>query len=289
MASRDSEKASLFASEINCRSFGSYDDAFASEEVDIAYISTPITQKRDLMIKAIDAGKHMIVEKPAFTSLHDAEEIFGKSRSAGLHLIEGWMFRHHPQHEVFRNEISKKEFGAVKYFDGRFTYPRPPRGDIRLNPALRGGVLHDSIGYPLMGALMTIDREPRSVHASITYDELSGVDDFVQLSIVFEGGAHADLIAGFGLHYSSSYSVLCEGGRASVKRAYSVNDDMTCILEFENDSKTYDLKVPPTNQFTLMIDSFCSDLMDGRFDGNDSQMKRYYKIIDLAANSAGMR
>lgn len=288
VASRDPEKASSFASDINCDLSGSYDDAFASDEVDAVYVSTPITEKKDLMIKAIESGKHMIIEKPAFTSLSDAEEIIQRSGAAGLHVIEGWMFKHHPQHAVFRDEISKDDYGPVKYFNGSFTYPRPPDGDIRLKTDLLGGVFHDSIGYPIHASLMTIDREPQFVHSSLTYDKLSGVDDFVNLHIVFEGGVHADLVASFGLHYSSRYSVLCEGGSGTVTRAYSVNDNVTTHLEFENGSNAYSLQVQPTNQFTLMIDQFCTDLLNDRFDRDQADIKRYYKIIDMAASAAGI-
>tara|TARA_B110000438_G_C15749860_1_gene622425 strand:+ start:68 stop:1015 length:948 start_codon:yes stop_codon:yes gene_type:complete len=288
VASRDPEKAASFASEINCPFSGSYEEAFASDEVDALYISTPFALKKSLMIRAIESGKHIIVEKPAFSSLSEAEEIIECSRSAGLHLIEGWMFKHHPQHAVFRDEICKDGFGPVKYFTGRFTYPRPPKGDIRLNPELLGGVFHDTIGYPIHASLMTINREPQSVHASLTYDEISGVDDFVKLNVIFEGGVHADLVSGFGLHYSSCYSVLCEDGSGTVMRAFSVNDDYTTSLEFENNSKKYELKVPPTNQFSLMVDSFCSDLLNYKYNRNDSEMRSCYKIIDMAASAAGI-
>lgn len=288
VASRYPEKASLFASEINCDLAGSYNDAFASDDVDAVYISTPITEKKNLMIKAIESGKHMIIEKPAFTSLSDAEEIIHKSGAADLHLIDGWMFKHHPQHAVFRDEISKHDYGPIKYFNGSFTYPRPPDGDIRLKTDLLGGVFHDSIGYPILASLITIDREPQCVHASLTYDKLTGVDDFVNIHIIFEGGIHADLVASFGLHYSSRYSVLCEGGCGTVTRAYSVNDDVTTNLEFENGSNAYSLQVQPTNQFTLMIDQFCTDLANDRFDRDHADIKRYYKIIDMAASAAGI-
>jgi len=288
VGSRDVEKAHQIANQFNCGKYGTYNDVFINKDVDVVYISTPITLREELTVSAIKNNKHVICEKPAFTSFKTASNLVDLSQEYSVRILDGWSFKYHKQHEIVKKHIESGAIGDIKFFTGQFTYPQPASGDIRLDPELGGGVFFDSAGYPVAASQMYIANRPISVFCLKNFDDKYSVDNFVSIQIQYENNVNTIAIAGFGLQYNSTYSITGTKGRISVNRAYAVDEKMNTTINIERNNEFEEITVPPQNQFSSMIDDFCYKIIRNRsLDKNSvNDLFNHLRIMDAALNSS---
>jgi D-xylose 1-dehydrogenase (NADP+, D-xylono-1,5-lactone-forming) len=97
VASRDAARARAFADELGLEaSFGSYEELLASGDVDAVYVPLPVSMHTEWTVRALEAGKHVLCEKPLATGAADAARCFDAAEQAGRRCVEGLMWRHHP-------------------------------------------------------------------------------------------------------------------------------------------------------------------------------------------------
>ncbi len=159
IGSRSTDKAKEFANEFNCGKFGTYEDVISDDTVDVVYISTPINTHEEWSIKATEAGKHVYVEKSSTTDFDSARRMVESAKENNVRLMEGFMFRFHPQHQKVKELIKEGKIGEVKSFNGVFGFQAFPEGDIRYE----SGFLKDSGCYPICASRMIFDEEPYEV------------------------------------------------------------------------------------------------------------------------------
>jgi predicted dehydrogenase len=288
LGSRDLAKAEQFAREFSCLKHGSYEAVLADPEISAVYISTPPTMHAEWVHQAAAAGKHILCEKPAFSSGDEARQAVAACRAAGVRLLEGYAFKYHPQHALVKSLIATGRIGAPRFFSAEFMYPRPTGNDIRLKPELAGGVFHDSAGYPVAAALMQMPSAPGSVTCELGRDAASGVDDSVAITLKFSGGEIAHLYAAFGVNYRSRYAIAGTGGRIEVERAFAVPTDKQAVVTVETDSGVEKITLEPADQFRLMIEDFCATISGAAAVKNDFEdaLLRLQSVMDAAARSA---
>ena len=119
-------------------------------------------------------------------------------------------------------------------------------------------------------------------------NEKYSVDDYVSLQIQYGKDINAIGIAGFGLHYNSTYSITGTRGRISVLRAYAVPDNMETNITIETNEGIDKIKVPPQNQFLSMIDAFCAQIIDesSSIYNSDNELLMHHSIMDVAFTSS---
>jgi hypothetical protein len=151
--------------------------------------------------------------------------------------------------------------------------------DIRLDPKLCGGVLHDSAGYPIAAMMHYIAAPITRAFCHQEKDEESGVDSFFSAAFAFEQGMSAQLVAGFGLHYRSRYALHGTRGRIEVERAYAVPPDMETVVTIEGREP---IRVAPANQFQLALEAFCR-VVSGEMESNfEADLLRRHRAVALA-------
>ena len=133
IGSRTVEKSKEFSSEFNCKKNGTYDDVIFDDSINAVYISTPIGTHAELAMKAASAGKHVYCEKSSTDSFTSAKEMIECSKNNNVRIMEGFMFRFHPQHQKVQELINNKKIGNIHSFNGSFGFPSFPEGDIRYN------------------------------------------------------------------------------------------------------------------------------------------------------------
>jgi predicted dehydrogenase len=163
VASRDEERARVYASEHGlARSYGSYEELLADPELDAVYVSLPNRLHVEWALHALDAGKHVLVEKPFSRHPDRVEEAFDRADAAGLVLSEGFMWRHHPQTRRLTELIDSGAVGRVRVVRAAFGFDlAASRGpaDTRFDPGLDGGALMD-VGCYCISALRLVGGEP---------------------------------------------------------------------------------------------------------------------------------
>jgi predicted dehydrogenase len=175
VASRDQARADEYARtwEIE-RAYGSYDALLADPEVEAVYVSLPNSMHCEWSIKALEAGKHVLCEKPLSRRTSDVEAAFDAADRAGRLLSEGFMYRHNPQTKRTKQLVDEGAIGALRLIRATFSYPLYDEQNIRLSPSLDGGALMDVGCYAVSGSRL-FGGEPAKVYGEAWFGP-SGTD-----------------------------------------------------------------------------------------------------------------
>jgi len=151
VASRDADRAAAFAaSHAIPRSFGSYEALLASPDVDVVYVSLPNHLHAEWAIRALEAGKHVLCEKPLALNVEQVDAIAAAAERAGRVAVEAFMYLHHPQ--ILRAiELARDgALGRLELVNGTFSFFLTQPGDPRVDPTMGGGSLWDVGCYPVI-------------------------------------------------------------------------------------------------------------------------------------------
>jgi D-xylose 1-dehydrogenase (NADP+, D-xylono-1,5-lactone-forming) len=196
VASRDEGRARSYADEHGLeRAYGSYEGLLADPDVEAVYISLPNSLHVEWTLNALEAGKHVLVEKPFSKHPDHVEQAFDRADAAGLVLSEGFMWRHHPQTRRLTELIAAGIAGRVRVVRTTFAFDLATErgtGDTRFDPALDGGALMD-VGCYCISGLRLVAGEPVRARGEQEFGP-SGVDVLFTgaLSFVDEVLGHFD-------------------------------------------------------------------------------------------------
>lgn len=234
VGSRTVETAEKFASEFNLpTAHGSYEALLADQEVDAVYISTPHPMHAEWAIKAAEAGKHILCEKPLAMNYAEASAIIGAARQHNVFLMEAFMYRCHPQTAKLIGLIRDKVIGDVRLI--RATYSFSKKQDLKtrlLNPNLGGGGILDVGCYCVSMARLIAGiasgrpfEDPLTVEAVGHIGAESGVDEYAIASLKFPDGILAQLAAGLQLKLENNVSIIGTKGSILVPSPWSMNSE----------------------------------------------------------------
>ena len=171
IGSRDLARAEAQAAELGVpRALGSYEAVLEDPEVDAVYVSLPNALHVPWAIRALQAGKHVLCEKPLTRRPDDAEAAFAAADAAGRVLMEAFMWRHHPQTRRLE-ELARTQIGELRAVRAVFSFPLGDPGDVRLSAGLDGGALMD-VGCYCLSGMRLVAGEPERVFA----EQVSGGD-----------------------------------------------------------------------------------------------------------------
>lgn len=161
VASRRVEAAEAYAREWKIeRPLGSYEALLADPEIDVVYVSVPNHLHAEWSIKALEAGKNVLCEKPLALSVGEVDAMREAARKSGKVLSEAFMYRHHPQTLKVQEIVEGGQLGELQTIRGAFTFPLRREGDIRLTKETGGGSIWDVGCYPISYTLMLVGAEP---------------------------------------------------------------------------------------------------------------------------------
>lgn len=163
VGSRDLPRAEEFALAWGIeRAYGTYDELLADQDVEAVYIPLPNTMHSEWSIRALEAGKHVLCEKPFSRHIADVERAFAAAEATGLHLSEAFMYRHHPQTKRLAELVASGAIGELRVIRSTFSYSLYDAGNIRLRTDVEGGALMDVGCYCVSGSRL-LGGEPTSV------------------------------------------------------------------------------------------------------------------------------
>jgi predicted dehydrogenase len=190
VASRDADRAAAYAKEWGIpNSFGSYDALLADPDIDVVYVSLPNSLHAEWTIRAAQAGKHVLCEKPLAISLDEVDAITEAARVNGVQIAEAFMYRHHPQTLKVQEMVASGALGKIWLVRGSFSFQLNRPGDVRLSPDLLGGSLWDVGCYPVSYARTVLGVEPQEVYGAQATGP-SGVDLSFSGMLRFGAGPH---------------------------------------------------------------------------------------------------
>ncbi|MBN1304460.1 MAG: Gfo/Idh/MocA family oxidoreductase [Anaerolineales bacterium] len=197
VASRTQTAADAYARQWNIpRAFGSYEDLLADPEIDVVYNPLPNHLHIEWSIKAMQAGKHVLCEKPLALTLEAVDELAAAAREYGRVVAEAFMYRHHPQTLKVKEIVDSGKLGEIQLIKGAFTFMLSNENDIRLNPQMGGGSIWDVGCYPISYIRTMLGQEPQEVFGQQVLGP-GGVDVSFIGQMRFPGEVYAQFDSGF--------------------------------------------------------------------------------------------
>ncbi len=225
VASRSEGKARQFAEEFDLPNYySSYKDLLRDKEIDFVYIPLPNHLHHKWTINALKKGKNVLCEKPLGTSSGEVEEMFEVAEKENLTLMEGFMYRFHPQTRKVKELLEKGEIGEPHFFRGAFSFPliTEDRGDdIRWKEEMGGGSLMDLGTYSVNTVRYLFGEEPSRVFGrNFTHPDHTAEAE-TQAILEFPSGKTAIIDSSFLLTDRANYEVTSKNGRIQAVDTYA--------------------------------------------------------------------
>ena len=269
IASRDLAKAKDAARELNIpNAYGSYDELLADANVDAVYNPLPNHLHVPWTVKAAEAGKHVLCEKPIALNAAEAKTLIDVRDRTGVRIQEAFMVRTHPQWLETRRLIRSGRIGSLRSIGGFFTYFNPDPANIRNKLELGGGGLMDIGCYPITIARFMYDAEPRRVLGMIERDPVFGTDSLTTAVLDFPKG-HATFTCSTRLAPYQRMIFMGTEGRIEVLIPFNApNDRPTRILVDSGEDLTGAsseiIEVPVCDQYEIQGTLFSRAIREDR-------------------------
>lgn len=263
IASRNLAKARAAASELGIpKAYGSYEALLEDPEIDAIYNPLPNHMHVPWSIKAIEAGKHVLCEKPIGMSSEEGLKLLEAARKhPHLRVMEAFMYRHHPQWQKARQIVRDGGVGQPVSIQTWFSYYNDNPDDIRNKPESGGGSLLDIGCYPISLSRFIFEGEPRRVLASVTIDEQFKTDTVASAIIDF-GGITSTFTCSTKATPYQRVNIYGTTGRVEIKIPFNAPPDQPCIVYHETNDEIEELKLPIADQYTIQGDLMSKAILD---------------------------
>lgn len=202
VGSRDLKKAKKYARKNKIEFYyGSYEELINSPEVDAIYVSLPHHLHKEWTIKALNAGKHVLCEKPFALTVADVDEMFAAAQANNVVLQEAFMYLHHPQIQTVRDLLAENVIGEVHLVRAFFSFRLDDPNDIRMVPEYGGGSIWDIGVYPISFAQAIFGEAPEE----ITAQTITNLDETIDLSVFSTLKYSGDRMAQIGSSFTTPY------------------------------------------------------------------------------------
>jgi xylose dehydrogenase (NAD/NADP) len=251
VASRDRQRAEEYAKTWDIpRAYGSYEELLEDADVDAVYISLPNTMHREWSIRALEAGKHVICEKPFSKWPADVEAAFDAAERSGRLLTEAFMYRHNPQTAKLVDLVREGAIGELRVIRSAFGYSLYDTENIRLRTDVEGGSLMDVGCYCVSGSRL-LAGEPESVHGR-AFIGLSGTDWVFTGSMRFAGDVLALFDCGTCLPERDELEAIGTEG------SLFLDDPWHClrpVIEIRRDDGIERIELEPVDSYRLELEN----------------------------------
>jgi len=267
----EKEKATRFREIYGGEIFSGY-KALIADDVACVYIPTPPALHYKWAKVALEAGKHVFVEKPCTTDFADTRTLLNMAKAKSLAVHENYMFQYHSQIEAIKSAIDIGTIGDVRLLRMDFGFPFRGANDFRYGKVLGGGALLDCGGYTVKLASMLLGNNPRIAQMSLTGKEGFDVDIFGNATMVDDNGLTAQISFGMDNSYRCSLDIWGSKGSIYTNRIFTAHDGFEPTLQITTPDGTTEKKLPADNTFKKSIEFFfeCinSDLCREKNHGN---------------------
>jgi predicted dehydrogenase len=254
VGSREAERAEAYARERGIpRAHGSYDELLADPEVEAVYISVPNGLHVEWTLRALEAGKHVLVEKPLSRRVEEVERVFDLAESAGLVVSEGFMWRHHPQTAKLAQLLEEGVIGALRLIRVGFSFPLEAErsaDDARFSAELDGGAMMD-LGCYCVSAIRFVAGEPSSLAGKQVVGP-TGVDVVFAGTLTHAGDVLSHFDCSFVVPRRSELEVLGEEGSLFVTTPFVITSPG---IELRRDGDVEQVVVEQADSYRLELEN----------------------------------
>ena len=262
VASRSQESADTYAREWKIpHSHGSYEALLADPEIDVIYNSLPNHLHAKWTIKAVEAGKHVLCEKPLALTLDEVDAIAAAAQKHERIVAEAFMYRHHPQTLKVQEMVKNGSLGSLKLLRGSFSFNLKREGDIRLDPAMGGGSIWDIGCYPISFMRTVAGAEPFEVFGWQVSGS-TGIDETFVGQMRFEGEANAQFDSSFSTPFHTYFEVVGSEATLIVPKPFKPGENEKIFLV--RDGKTETIKVKGQELYIGEVEDMADAILLGK-------------------------
>jgi D-xylose 1-dehydrogenase (NADP+, D-xylono-1,5-lactone-forming) len=262
VASRDQARAEAYARTHGLeRAYGSYDELLADPDVEAVYVSLPNSLHVEWSVRALEAGKDVLCEKPFSRRPEEVERAFDSAEQAGRVLMEAFMYRHHPQTLRVRQLVDEGAIGQLRAIRAAFSFDLLAQSgveDVRLSAELDGGSLMDVGCYCVSGARL-LAGEPKRVWGEQVPGE-TGVDVAFHGTLVFPGDVVAQFHCSFALPLRQELEALGDEGSLLVQAPWRVDFGGDVLLR--RGAQVERVEVEEADSYRLQLENFAAAIRD---------------------------
>ena len=291
LATRSAEKAAPFVDRVpDLRVHGDYDALLADPEIDAVYVPLPHTMHVEWGLKALEAGKHVLIEKPVAMRAGNIASLIAARDRTGLQAAEAYMIVHHPQWHLVRDLIAEGAIGTLRHVEGVFTYDNSgDPGNIRNAAATGGGALPDIGVYTIGATRWATGAEPETItHADLDWEE--GCDTLARVSTRFPG---------FSAHWFLSMRLMPEqfmlfhgeAGLIRLTAPFNAARFKEATVEWRGrDGVSHARSWPGVDQYVLQVEAFCAAIRgEAPFPWTLEDARGTQTVIDAIYERSGLR
>jgi predicted dehydrogenase len=270
IASRSLPKAQAAASELGiARAYGSYEELLADPEVEAVYNPLPNHLHVPWTIRAAEAGKHVLCEKPIALSASEARQLLDARARTGVRIGEAFMVRNHPQWLAVKELVASGRIGELRVVAGHFAYFRRDPDDVRSVPEWGGGGLMDVGCYPITMSRWLFGAEPEAVIGIVDRDPELRVDRIASGLLRFPAGGQATFTCAMQLAHYQRMQLHGTRGRIEIQIPFNAPNDRPCRIFVDDGRELGDrsaeaIDFPAVDQYTLQGDNFSAAIRGER-------------------------
>ena len=263
VASRgNKDKAQSICDQYGGKVYGDYDALLGSDDIDAVYIPLPPALHAQWIIKALEAGKHVLSEKPFTISTEDTEKILGLADENGLTVFENYGFVYHDQIRLMKELLDKGEIGELRQVEAVFGFPKRDPKDFRNVKALGGGALLDAGGYVIKAATLFLGKGPRVLSSLLKESPDHDVDFWGSVLMCDEDKIPAQLSFGMDDSYRCSIRLWGSTGEMYSDRAFTAPADLAVPVIVKKGGNEEKHLSEASDQFLLSIERFAEAVRD---------------------------
>lgn len=269
VASRNIQKAEQVAEKLDIpKTYGTYEGLMNDPEIDAVYIPVPNHIHVEWTKKCLEAGKHVLCEKPLALETKEVKELIKLRDKTGLKVAEAFMVKTHPQWFMVKTMIRNGDIGQLKYINGFFSYFLDNPDNIRYAYQSGGGGLWDIGVYPVTTSRFVLDQEPLSVAASINVHPDLHIDIDGSVIMQFDDGVKSTFSYSTMLSSYQRMQFFGTEGMLEIKIPFNAPNDKPCeILLNRGDvsgKSDHVFTVPVCDQYTVQGDVFSKAIIENR-------------------------
>jgi len=291
IASRDLAAAQAVAAKLGIpKAYGSYEELLADPDIEAVYNPLPNHLHVPISIRAAEAGKHVLCEKPIALTAEEAQSLIAVRDRTGVRIEEAFMVRHHPQWRRARELVREGRIGRLRAIQAFFSYNNPDPANIRNMADIGGGGIYDIGCYPVVTARFLFEAEPTRVVALVERDPVMKTDRLASAVLEFPEG-HATFTCSTQLIPFQRVQILGTAGRIEVRVPFNTPpaEPSHLLLDAEGrvgDAAAVHEEFAAVDQYTLQGDAFSEGIRTGtppEFPLEDSV--RNMRVIDALFRS----
>jgi NDP-hexose-3-ketoreductase len=269
--------------------FCGYDMALRETQPCIAYISLPNHIHAEWTRKALLAGFHVIVDKPAFLDWQETQSIVQLARERNLCLAESTVWPFHPQVQAVRHAFER--IGSKpRSIQAVFSFPPLPKSNFRNNPAMGGGSFHDLGRYAVTPGRVFFQDEPMQVFADfLSTDKETGIDTGFVMTAIYSGGRTFQGFFSFETEYRNCLSILGQGMSVTLEPVFTFTNALVSEIDIRVNSHAERLVFEPADSFAVFFQAVIDSISVGGWEIWIDILERDAHVIHLAAEAAKER